>query len=87
MSEDKWLSFERNLEEHHAWPCRYLFKFIVAQAGVEAVQDLFPGVETALRPSSTGKYVSVSAEVLASSAAEVVAVYRKAEAIPGIVSL
>lgn len=87
MSEDKWLSFERTLEEHHAWPCRYLFKFIVAQAGVLAVQELFPGVQTALRPSSTGKYVSVTAEVLVASAAEVVAVYRKAEAIPGIVSL
>ncbi len=87
MSEDRWLKFGQSLDEHHQWPCCYVFKFIVARESAQAVLDLFPGIETGQRPSSSGQYVSVTAEATMSCAAEVVAIYRRAADIPGIVSL
>lgn len=87
MSDDKWLTFERTLEEHHQWPGSYLFKFIVPQDGVQAVAALFPGQAPILRPSAGGKYVSVSVDMVLSSAREAVDIYRQAALIPGMVSL
>ena len=79
-------SFRLRLEETHAWPCLYTFKFIVPQDRVDQVKALFPGRPVSTRPSKHGKYVSVTAEEEMESSLAVVMIYREAAKIEGIIS-
>ncbi len=78
------------LNEHHEFPSVYMFKFIVPSdnSTIARVEALFgPEAQVVIRQSSKGNFVSVSARELMLDAESIVAVYRKAEAIEGIISL
>jgi len=80
--------FKARLDEHHSWPCTYMFKFIVPAQEYPKLLDLFESKDSIqTRQSKNGRYISVTAKCRVHSSDEVVAVYDAAARIRGIVSL
>lgn len=75
------------LDSHHQWPSHYTFKFIVPEAQVAEVAALFPGVELVTRPSSKGRFSSVSFSLEVASAEAVLLVYDRAKTVPNLIAL
>jgi len=79
------------LEDTTKFPSKYLYKFIVPTDGnqVEEVKKLFNkgGAVIETKKSKTGKYNSISVFLNVKSANEVIAYYKKADVINGIISL
>ena len=76
----------RLLDEQIDWPSPYLFKFIAPRSELDALTDLF-GDEVTVRASSKGKYVSVTSEQMMNSSDAVIAVYKAAAEVEGVISL
>jgi len=87
MMDTKLENFKRLLDARHKWPCDYLFKFIVKNEVVAQTVELFKGNSISFKESAKGNYVSLSITMKMNSSDEVLAVYAKATAIPGIISL
>ena len=80
--------FKELLNQEYSWPVRYAFKFIVSVGQVKIVEDIFSeNVEITKKPSSGGKYVSVTINATMNNADEILAIYKAASAIHGIISL
>ncbi|NVK86091.1 MAG: DUF493 domain-containing protein [Cytophagia bacterium] len=79
--------FRNQLETAHKFPALYMFKFIVLEEKKEEVKALFPLNEVSFKPSSKGKYMSVTASVMAHSSEYVIDIYKKAHEIEGIIAL
>lgn len=75
------------LDELESWPCKYMFKFITPRRTVDDVVALFGGHPVRFRNSSQGNYVGVTAEMLMQNSSDVIAIYRGAAAIKGVISL
>lgn len=84
---DEFAKFEETLDRCESWPCDYCFKFIVPVAGLPEMLELFAGFSVTTRESSKGSFVSITATATMRTAAEVVAVYRQAASIPGVIPL
>lgn len=80
-------SFKERLENEYEWPSLYTFKFIVPQGQKEAVAELFPKVEISTKKSRKGKYISVTARLMANSSEAIISVYEKAQHIRGLIAL
>jgi len=86
--DQQWLmSFREKLDQQHAWPTLYIFKFIVPKGKEQEVKSLFPGHTTSDRPSRQGNYTSLSLEIMMPSSDAVIGIYEKASHIEGIVTL
>lgn len=79
--------FQELLDDQYAWPAEYTFKFIVPEAELERLKAIFGQVPLSVRASRKGRYMSVTARMLIHSSDEVVAVYRMAGTIPGVIAL
>lgn len=86
-SDEWWTNFRRLLEDQSDWPTEYLYKFIVPKAGLEALKKIFGDAKIIVRASKRGKYISVTSRLPASSPDEVIAVYKDAGKIEGVISL
>ncbi|MEY3084782.1 MAG: hypothetical protein RL037_962 [Bacteroidota bacterium] len=87
--EDVFLKLRIQLELEE-WPNVYMFKFIVPNEPELVAQTtaLFTEeAEMSLHPSSTGKYISVSAKELMMDVDSIIARYVEASKIKGIISL
>ncbi len=84
---DAYHSFKNKLDETHEWPSSYLFKFVVPEAKKGELLSIMPAGLVQERSSANQKYVSISLNAMMDSAEEVVAVYRSAAKIEGIVTL
>lgn len=86
-----YIKLKGQLEETTKFPSKYLYKFIVPTDGnqVEEVKELFnnAGAVIETKKSKTGKYNSLSIFLNVKSADEVIAYYKKADVIKGIISL
>lgn len=80
-------TFERMLDEHHQWPCPYVFKFIVPTENLALLTALFDGQPLTMRESRGGKYTSVTVESTMCSGKSVMETYRRASEIPGLLAL
>lgn len=81
-------ALKERLDAYYDWPCVYLFKFIAPRDRVEEVVSLLSGSGSIrTRESSGGRYLSVTAELPMADSEEVLAIYRRAGAIEGVVSL
>ncbi|WBX72252.1 DUF493 family protein [Tenacibaculum retecalamus] len=86
-----YIKLKGQLEDTTTFPSKYLYKFIVPtdENQVEEVKNLFDkgGAVIETKKSKTGKYNSLSIFLNVKSADEVIAYYKKADVIKGIISL
>ncbi len=75
------------LDESYAWPCEYLFKFIVPLEQVPYLLTILGDMKVDQKPSSAGKYISVTATKTFHSSEEVLKVYESVKVVKGIISL
>lgn len=87
MSKFTTAEFKNKLEEVHDFPTVYMFKFIVTEDQKPEIKKLFPNNELIFKPSSKGKYVSVTAQVLMPSSDKVMEIYNEASKIKGVIAL
>lgn len=87
MNQESLRSLQMKLDEYHQWPCRFMFKFIVPLDKADELTALFVGRPFTTRSSKNGKYVSFTAEIEMQSSEEVIALYREAGKIKGIIAL
>lgn len=82
---------KKDLEADSKFPLKYLYKFIVpsTDSKVEQVEKLFnhSGAVINKKTSKTGKFTSVSIQVVMKNADDIIAKYKEAGAIEGIISL
>lgn len=79
--------FMQALDDHHQWPCPYIYKFILPTGNLPQFTSLFPDADVKTRISKKGKYTSVTMVSTMGSAKEVMQVYEKAATVPGLMSL
>jgi len=80
-------NFKEKLEAHGDFPMLYMFKFIVPNGQESEVAAIFPKNELTIKPSSGGKYISTTIQMMVQSADEVIIYYEKASNIEGVISL
>lgn len=85
--DDTWESFRAKLDEHHAWPELYTFKFIAPLAKADAVRALFPDHDVHERASRNGNYISFTIQMMASGSDAVIRVYQKVGTVEGVIAL
>ncbi len=78
---------EALLEREHVWPGEYRFKFIVKRADLEYATSILGQEGLSIRESESGKYVSLTIIKVMQSSKDVIAVYKKASVIPGLIAL
>jgi len=87
-SKEKDENFKVLLNNEYRWPAKYTFKFILPAGEEKAIEYLFKeDAEINKKPSSGGKYASITIYALMQDADEILALYRSAASIPGIISL
>ncbi len=80
-------AFKQKLESSGEFPLLYMFKFIVPMGRENEVGALLPKNEIVLKPSSGGKYVSVTIQAMMDSADQIINIYEKASEIEGVISM
>ncbi len=92
---DKRAQFYKNLKENlkrdTAFPSKYLYKFIIAADTdkINQIERIFDHTGAVINKSAskTGKYISVSVLVTMKNADAIIAKYKEAEKVEGIISL
>ena len=80
--------FKDLLNREYKWPARYTFKFILPAGKEKAIEDIFKkDVEIKKKPSSGGKYISLTIYATMTNAEEILLQYKAASSISGIISL
>ena len=87
MSDSKEKDFKELLDNQYTWPADYLFKFIVTNEYKKELTAVFKGHKVIEKPSSKGKYISVTGRMMMHSADEVMATYEEAAKIETVISL
>ena len=80
-------SFREKLDKQYSWPAVYTFKFISTKDKTDEVTKLFPRHEVIEKPSSKGKYISLTIRMMVKSSQEVINVYVEVHKIGGVISL
>ena len=76
--------------EQQSWPRLYLFKFIAPSDNhkIALITEMFNEVsDINIRPSSKGKYTSISIKEVMTSADKVIEIYEEAAKIKGVIIL
>jgi putative lipoic acid-binding regulatory protein len=88
MSTEKEIaSFKEKLEAVSEWPSLYMFKFIVPAEQQSEIKDIFENHEVVVKPSSKGKYVSLTIKMLANSAEQIIEKYMETNKVKGVIAL
>lgn len=80
-------AFKERLDNNHAWPSMYMFKFIVPREQKEEIDRLFPKNELRQKYSKNGKYISITAEIMMGSSEEVMHIYERAHQVKDVIAL
>lgn len=80
-------TFKEKLEKETSFPSLYMFKFIVPNGRENEIGVLLPNNEMVLKPSSKGKYVSVTIKSMVPNSQSIIDVYEKAAKIKGVIAL
>lgn len=82
---------KKKLKKDTAFPSKYLYKFIVPadKDKINQIEQIFDHTGAVINKlsSKTGKYISVSVLVTMKNADTIIAIYREAEKVEGIISL
>ncbi|WKK82413.1 DUF493 domain-containing protein [Marivirga arenosa] len=88
MSTEKEIqSFREKLEAVSEWPSLYMFKFIVLAENQDEIKEIFENHEVIVKPSSKGKYVSLTIKMLAGSAEQIIEKYMETNKVKGVIAL
>jgi uncharacterized protein len=98
MNEDKekettefYERLKAELDNSNTWPAEYLFKFIVptAEDTIFKVENAFNCMGAVIKTtkSKTGKFTSISIDVLMKDSQEIIDKYQELATIKGIISL
>ena len=75
----------------NTWPSLYLYKFIVpsVEENILRVEEAFDCMGAVIKTtkSKTGKYTSISVDVMMKDAQEIIDKYKEVSTIEGIISL
>lgn len=85
--ETSWERFQDLLDDQMEWPSEFVFKFIAPQSGLDALKAVFGRHPVAIRASRGGNYVSVTARMEMHSSHEIIAVYKAAATVEGVILL
>lgn len=80
-------AFKEKLEDQHSFPGSYIFKFIVPSDKLSEAESLWKEGEITRKPSSKGKYTSVTIKATMTSSDQVITVYEEAHKIEGLIAL
>jgi len=90
-TEEFYIRLREELSATSTWPSEYLYKFIVPTdtAKITAVESAFDNIGAVIQTtqSKTGKYTSVSVNVMMDNPESVVEKYIEVSNIEGIISL
>jgi putative lipoic acid-binding regulatory protein len=79
------------LDLSNSWPAEYLFKFIVptSEENINKVEEAFDCMGAVIKTtkSRTGKFTSISVDLLVKDSQEIIDKYQEVSTIKGIVSL
>jgi len=79
------------LDKSNSWPAEYLFKFIVPtnEENIQKVENAFNcmGAVIKTKRSKTGKFTSISVDLMVKDSQEIIDKYQELSTIEGIVSL
>lgn len=75
------------LDEQMEWPSEFVFKFIAPKAGLDALKAVFGQHPIQVRTSRAGNYASVTARMEMHSSSEIIAVYKAAATVEGVILL
>jgi hypothetical protein len=82
---------KKSLEETTTFPTQYLFKFIIPSDNkkFKEIEDVFNNLGAVInsKPSSGGKYTSISVHVKMNNADEIIAKYQEVGKVEGVISL
>ena len=88
---DFYVRLKEELEESTSWPSEYLYKFIVPTSAekVSIIEKAFDNMGAVIQTqaSKTGKYTSVSIQVVMKDPTQVILKYQELATIEGIISL
>jgi hypothetical protein len=80
-------SFREKLEAVSEWPSLYMFKFIIEADKQDEIKEIFENHEVIVKPSSKGKYVSLTIKMLANSAEQIIEKYLETNKVKGVIAL
>lgn len=79
------------LDKSNTWPSEYLFKFIVPTTAenIQKVENAFNCMGAVIKTtkSKTGKFTSISVDLMVKDSQEIIDKYKELSTIEGIVSL
>ena len=90
MPEFDFSEFAKKLESTLTFPTVYMFKFIVKAElkKIALIENIFgEDADIHTKESSGGKYISITANLVVMNVDEIIAIYKKADAIGGVMSL
>ena len=87
MQADWAQSLKEKLDQNHAWPDLYMFKFIVPAGKESQITALFHNHTTTKRTSNKGNYTSITVQMMMPSSEAVIEVYVLASAVEGVIAL
>jgi len=90
-TEDFYIRLKTELEETTEWPSNYLYKFIVPtdKSKIQQVNNAFDNMGAVINTttSKTGKYTSISIQLMMDNPDRVIDKYKEVSTIEGIISL
>jgi uncharacterized protein len=86
-----YIRLKEELDKANDWPAKYLFKFIVPTEieKIKVVEESFNqmGAVIDTRQSKTGRFTSISVDVMMLDAESIIKKYQDVSAVEGIISL
>ena len=79
--------FKDLLDQEYTWPDYYTFKFIVPAVELPQAHVIFKDFNLKEKPSSKGKYVSLTFRHLIHDSDEIIHIYKIAKKVNKIISL
>ncbi|MCS6988205.1 MAG: DUF493 domain-containing protein [Chloroherpetonaceae bacterium] len=86
MSEPSFEGLRMRLDELE-YPTWFMFKFIAPLAGLVQLRNLFEGYPVRFNPSRNGNYIGITAELEMQSSSDIIAIYKQAAKIEGVILL
>ncbi|GAB4206219.1 MAG: hypothetical protein Fur0023_15910 [Bacteroidia bacterium] len=87
-----WDDLKNKIEASQNFPSMYMFKFILSSdnqkiAQIEALFDNTDNPDISIRPSSRGRYVSITIKQMVQNVEYIINIYKQVAKIPGVIMM